>query len=83
MQLAQLYFQQEHVEEGLNEVRAALRAEPDFPLALTTLAFYWISSGHEKEATEVMAKVRAQPRINAADQQRLGDAFVQRFGHAL
>lgn len=80
LQLAQLYFQQERLEEGLNEVYAALRAEPDFPPALSTLAFYWISSGREKEAADALQKVRAQPRISPPDRQRLEDAFAQRFG---
>ena len=82
LQLAQLYFGQERIEEGLSEVRASLRAEPDFPPALSTLAFYWISTGHENEAVTALQKVRGQPRITPPDRQRLEDAFVQRFGHA-
>ena len=79
-ELARLYFRLQRNAEALIELKNALTAEPDYPPALTALAFYYISSGDEPAARNGMQRVKDQPRILTPDRTDLEQAFQQRFG---
>lgn len=78
--LARLYFSSNRITDGRRELERAIAAEPQHPVALTTLAFHAIATGDENEATRWMQEVRNQPRIETAQRRALTQAFRQRFG---
>jgi uncharacterized membrane protein YagU involved in acid resistance len=52
-------------------------------MVLSTLTFHAIISGDESATLRWWAKVRNQPRVPAAEIEKLRAAFLQQFGHAL
>lgn len=80
VELGMFYFSLGRNEEAISEVTRALQAEPGYPAAMYILAVNAIVSGTEAEAKEWYARVRAQPRVEAAQVNRLIAAYQQRFG---
>lgn len=78
--LAGALFAQEKLEEGGAILRAALGAEPNYPPALTALAFLALNLGDETSAREWLNRIRQQPRISPAELTALEEQFRQRFG---
>ncbi len=81
IELAQIYFGLERIDEGVAELKKSLQVEPGNPVALTTLAFFAINIGDEAAAREKMRLIRLQPRIAAETTAKLAEAFRQKFGH--
>lgn len=81
IELASLHFQRDEIDEGIALLEGALRAEPNQPVALTTLAFSAIMSGNEAEARKWMRKAASQPRVGYDDNQTLEASFKEAFGH--
>lgn len=79
--LASIYFKLERYDEAVAALKNALHAEADYPPALSTLAFYYITTADEPNARGSMQKVKDQPRILPPDRLRLEQAFQQQFGH--
>ena len=80
--LASIYFSQDRVEEGIKELRNALKVEPDNPLALSTMAFAAIGTGNETEARKLLERIKLQPRTPAGALQALTTAFYNQFGRS-
>jgi len=80
LELATTLFRLERIPEGLAQLHAALRAEPEHPAVLGLLAFHAVSQGDEASARPWMQRVRAQPRVPAEQVQRLRAAYRERFG---
>lgn len=81
--LAGVYFAQENLEAGAAALRAALEAEPDFPAALTALAFLAINLGDELGARQWLTRAQQQPRVPPAELAALAQQFQQRFQRRL
>lgn len=77
--LALLFFQQERIEEGLAELRGALVAEPDHPLAMSILARHAIETGDAAQARHWIGRLRRQHRFAREDLAALAAAFRQSF----
>lgn len=82
IELGMALFGANRSEEALKEFNRALEAEPENPMALSTLAFYAISTGDETAARQWMRRVHSQPRVLRDDLDHLTAAFQQAFGHA-
>ena len=82
VQLAEVYFALDRVDEGVAELKKSLQVEPGNPVALTTLAFYAINIGDETAAREEMRLVRLQPRIAPETATKLAEAYRQKFGRS-
>ena len=82
IELGMALFGANRTEEALKEFQQALVAEPENPMALSTLTFYAISTGNEAAARQWMQRVRNQPRVSADDLEHLVAAYQQAFGHA-
>lgn len=80
IELASLHFQRDEIDEGIALLEGALRAEPDQPVALTTLAFAAIMSGDQAQARKWINRAANQPRVDSDDRQRLEAAFQETFG---
>jgi tetratricopeptide (TPR) repeat protein len=81
-ELARVYFRLDRIPEALAALQKALIAEPEYPPALTSLAFYYVSTCDEPNAQKWMQKVKGQPRVKPQDRLDLDWAFQQQFGHA-
>jgi tetratricopeptide (TPR) repeat protein len=68
------------VEEGVEQWKAALNAEPEHPGALSILAFYAITSGNQPEADRWLARIAAQPRVTKDRLTQLSAAYRKQFG---
>lgn len=79
IELSSLLFKQDAVAEGVSELRAALDAEPDHPLALSTLTFVHIGLGDEAAARHWLMRARRQPRLPRADLAALEQRFREQF----
>jgi Flp pilus assembly protein TadD len=82
IELAQLYFRQQRIEEGVEEMRGALKVQPGHPLALQVLTRDAIVRGDEPAARQWFQELRRQPRVAAADLSVIAGEYAQRFGHA-
>jgi Flp pilus assembly protein TadD len=80
IKLASLFFSTGRISDGRRELDRAIAAEPQNPVALTTLAFHAISTGDANAAMRWMNEVRNQPRIEPSQRNTLAEAFQQRFG---
>lgn len=80
LELATTLFRLERVPEGLEQLHAALRAEPEHPAVLGLLTFHAVSQGDEATARAWLQRVRAQPRAPGEQVQRLRAAYRERFG---
>ncbi len=79
--LAALYFKLNRINEGVDELKAALVAQPAQPAALTSITMVYIKLGHEAEAQKWLRQVSFQPRIHDKQREMLVQAFIQQFGH--
>lgn len=77
--LALLFFQQERIEEGLAELRGALVAEPDHPLAMSILARHAIETGDTAQARHWIGRLRRQHRFAREDLAGITTDFRQAF----
>ena len=73
------YFSMEQVIQGMEILQEALVAEPDYPLALSALAFAAIGTEQKSLAQELLEKMEAQPRIPADDLRQLRAKFQETF----
>ena len=79
-ELASLYIAQNQYARGIELLKKTLSIESLHPVALSTLAVFYIAGGQEEEARQVITKTRLQPRISREDQQDLLVRFRQAFG---
>ncbi len=73
------YFTMEQVSQGMEILKQALLAEPDHPLALSTLAFAAIGTKQKPLALELLEKIETQPRVPAEDLRQLRAKFQETF----
>lgn len=82
VELATLHIIESRYAVGIQLLNEALAIESLHPLALSTMAIFYISEGKEVEARQTIRKVEMQPRISAEDRVELVSKFTQRFGKA-
>ncbi len=80
VELASLYFAQERTDEGIQILEQGLVAEPGHPAALAILTFACIHSGQRAAAERWLREVQDQPRVSAAEVQKLRQAYQEKFG---
>jgi tetratricopeptide (TPR) repeat protein len=80
--LASAYFGLDRIDEALVELRQSLMVEPQNPMALSTLALHAIRTGDEPGATELLKRIRMQPRIFPEDLETLVRGYRERFGRS-
>ncbi len=68
------------VPEGMEEMKRALVAEPDQPVALSALAHHAIISGNEPAAQSFLQRAQNQPRVARAEFDQLCAGFQEKFG---
>ena len=61
-------------------IRAALVAEPDFPVGLVLMVNYSINNGDEAAARDWLARARHQSRITPEELEGMRSAYAIRFG---
>ncbi len=83
IEIAKIYLAQNRNDEAMVELRRALDSEPEFPLALMTLAVYAINTGDEKAATDWVRRCHLQYRVPRDGLAQIDAQYVQRFGHAV
>lgn len=83
VELATLLLPTERTNEAIQHLHRALEVEPGHPTALSLLALSAISARDEPGARRWLERVRAQPRIPAAQAQQLYATFRQQFGREL
>ena len=81
IELGDVYIEQGRVDEGMEQMRAALETDPANPVALSVMAFNAISTGNNPEARKWLERVADQPRIERARVDQLVQAYRQQFGH--
>lgn len=81
VELAQVYFRLQRIDEGVAEMRAALAVQPGNPLALQVLARDAIVRGDEPAARQWIQELRQLARVPAADLNVILGEYQQRFGH--
>lgn len=77
--LAMTLFRSGQEAEGLAAMQRALEAEPDHPLALTTLTFAAIQSRDEAATRRWLERIRDQPRVKPEDVHRLESLAAETF----
>ena len=80
VEVAGLYFKLNRVDEGIARLNAALKAEPGYPVALSTLAFVAIGQRDEDAASHWLEEIARQPRVPPADRAQLIERFRTTFG---
>jgi tetratricopeptide (TPR) repeat protein len=83
IELANLYFQLDRIDDGVAQLRIALQSEPDNPMALTTLALGAIMAGNREEARQWMNRIAQQPRVEADQIRTLQQAYANAFGERI
>lgn len=83
VEMADLCFATGQGEAGLRALQGALERQPGNPMALTSLAFYFIVTGDEESALRQWRDVRNHPRTPPSLLERLRDAYRQQFGREL
>lgn len=81
VELAGAYFTVHRSEEALAALHEALLRQPDHPMALVTLTFYYIKSNDLRGATEWWQRVKGQPRTPQQALGALRREFKLAFGH--
>jgi tetratricopeptide (TPR) repeat protein len=79
IELAMTLFKAGEEAEGLAAMQRALDAEPDHPLALTTLTYAAIQAGDEAATRRWLDRIRDQPRVKPEDARRLESLAAQTF----
>ena len=74
------FFSMEQISQGMEVLQQALLAEPDHPLALSTLAFAAIGTKQKSLALELLERIETQPRVPAEDLRQLRTKFQETFG---
>jgi Flp pilus assembly protein TadD len=82
IELAQVYFRLQRIEEGVAEMRNGLAVQPGHPLALQVLTRDAIVRGDEPAARQWLQELRNQPRVAAGDLDIILREYAQRFGRA-
>lgn len=79
-ELGMLFIKQGQMDEGVQQIRAALAQDPAFPMALSVMAFSSIAANDQGEAKRWMQRVSEQPRVESAQYERLTRAYREQFG---
>lgn len=79
--LANAYFRVDEVDAGVAVLKEALAVQPNHPAVLPVLAQVAIDRDNEAEAKEWIERIRAQPKIAAAQRDEIQTAFRTKFGH--
>ncbi len=77
--LAQAYIAQNRLTEGVEQMKEALKREPNNSIALTSVLFDAISRSDKKESDYWFAKVRQIPRIETKGVGQLESMYQQAF----
>jgi tetratricopeptide (TPR) repeat protein len=77
---ADVYFRLNQLDLAADQLRDALAAVPDHPVALLLLAHSAIDNANEPEATRLIQRARQQLKIPPGDRSALVRDFQQRFG---
>lgn len=80
VELALVYFKLGEVSAGIAEMKGALAAQPDHPVALVVVARDAIHHGDRAAAREWIRRMRAQSRVVAEDLKMVIAEFQQTFG---
>ncbi len=80
IEVATNYFRLGQIDQGIRMLRKALVAEPDHPLALTTLLYAAIATTNHSLADEVLERVNRQPRVPPEDLKVLIQKYEKAFG---
>ncbi|KAF0096083.1 MAG: hypothetical protein E1N59_50 [Puniceicoccaceae bacterium 5H] len=80
IQIAQMHFRLNQIDEGIAAMEEALKVEPDHPLALTTLAIHAIGEGDRERAEKWLQQAKAQYRVPREDVAEIEHRFQMRFG---
>jgi tetratricopeptide (TPR) repeat protein len=81
IELGQMLIAAGQSDAGVEQIRAALVAEPGNPMATGILAFHTITTGSESESRAWLRRVAQQPRIPRDTVERLLAAYRETFGH--
>lgn len=81
VELGNMLISSGQVDAGIEQIRAALAAEPGNPMAIGILAFHAITTGGEAEARAWLHRVELQPRIPRETVERLHGVYRETFGH--
>ncbi|MEM9157505.1 MAG: tetratricopeptide repeat protein [Verrucomicrobiota bacterium] len=81
IEMAQIYFSLNQIDQGMDMMRSALKAEPGHPLPLSTLALHAITSDSEREARDLLKQVENHPRIPQPQVAELQKKFAAQFGN--
>jgi tetratricopeptide (TPR) repeat protein len=81
IECARIYFQRGQNTLAVQTMQQALEILPEDPLALGTLAVYWIGERNESEAHQYLLRCRMQVRLPKAQLAQLQDAYRATFGH--
>lgn len=79
LDLSRVYFSMGDVEAGVEEVRGALRAEPNHAVALSVLARVAIGEFEREEVDSILQKVMIHESIPAKDKSELRRLYRYRF----
>lgn len=82
VEIALIHFRLNRLEEGVSELRAALKVDPDQPIALILLARYAISLGDDSEARGWIRRARAQHKILPQDLTNVINEFKEKFNRS-
>ncbi len=83
VEMADLCFATNRIDEGLRALRRALEREPGNPLALTSLTFYHILTNDETAALRHWQEIRRQTRTPPLMLEKLRQAYRQQFDRDL
>lgn len=83
VEMADLCFATNRIEEGLDALHRALERQPGNPMALTSLTFYHIVTDDETGALRHWQEVRLQPRTPTVMLEKLRQAYRQQFNRDL
>jgi tetratricopeptide (TPR) repeat protein len=81
LELGKMLIGAGRTEAGVEQLRAALVAEPGNPAALSALAFHAISTGSEADARAWLHRIDLQPRTQREAVERLRSFYRETFGH--
>ncbi|MDQ8185653.1 tetratricopeptide repeat protein [Pelagicoccus sp. SDUM812002] len=79
MELAVVYFKQERLEEGVEELHKVVNTDPNHPVAVILLARYAISNGNASDAASWIERARKQPQIAPRDLAQVIEEYRARF----
>lgn len=80
IELGSTLIAMDRVADGVEQLKAALAAEPANPTALAILAFHAITTGNESDARHWLVRVGNQPRSSKESRDGLAAAYLRQFG---